>query len=405
MWCLVFRVCVLVWFGKGLCRGRGVSGGGRGDVRLLFDITLNQVINQFLHDHGIMVDPLVGEVLAALVFFALAVLVGFLVYHFIERVLTRLAKKTATTLDDEIIKNCKRPIYFLVMLVGFYYGVYQITAVAAYEREIGFIFMALEVFLVAFIFTRIINVFVAWYVERQAKIQGKVTSVNIITVFRKLLHFLVYVFAFIALLFLTGIDLTGTVVGLGVGGIAIAFALQNVLTDLFSAFFIYFDKPFEIGDFIQIGEFGGNVTHVSMRSTRIKTVQGEELVVSNKAILEKNIQNFRRLQTRTITFKLSVTYGTPVEKLRRVRQIVTDVIGACPQTKLVRVHLKSLAEYSLVFEGMYSIDSPDYTLFMDVQEQINYGILEAFQKEGIQLAYPTQTVQVQYLGDGAKKAS
>jgi small-conductance mechanosensitive channel len=378
---------------------------GRGDVWLLFDVTLNQVINQFLRENGIVVDPVFSEVLAALIFFGLAVLVGFLVYHFIEKVLMRLAKKTATTLDDEIIKNVKRPIYFLVMLVGFYYGVYQITSLMPYEREIGFVFMALEIFLVAFIFTRIINVFVAWYVERQAKTQGKVLSINIITVFRKLLHFLVYVFAFMALLLISGVDLTGTVVGLGVGGIAIAFALQNVLTDVFSAFFIYFDKPFEIGDFIQIGEFGGTVSHVSMRSTRIRTVQGEELVVSNKAILEKNIQNFKRLKERTVTFRLSVAYGTPVEKLRRVRQIVTDVVGACPQTKLLRVHLKSLAEYSLVFEGLYTIDSPDYTLFMDIQEQFNYGVLEAFRKEGIALAFPTQTVEVKYLAESPKKAS
>jgi small-conductance mechanosensitive channel len=359
---------------------------------VLFDVTLSQWINEFFRNGGIVVDPIVGELLAALIFFAGAVVVGFLVYHFIEQVLSRIAKKTTTTLDDEIIKNVKRPIYFLVMLVGFYYGIYQITALSAFEGEIGFIFMALEVFLIAFIFTRIINVFVAWYVERQAKIQGKVTSINIITVFRKLLHFLVYVFAFIALLFITGVDLTGTVVGLGVGGIAIAFALQNVLTDLFSAFFIYFDKPFEIGDFIQIGEFGGNVTHVSMRSTRIRTVQGEELVVSNKAILEKNIQNFKRLKTRTITLKISVAYGTSIEKLRQVKQIFSDVIGKCPDTKLVRVHLKTLADYSIVFEGMYTIDSPDYTKFMDIQEQINFGILDAFQKAGISLAFPTQTI-------------
>jgi small-conductance mechanosensitive channel len=372
---------------------------------LLFDVSLSQVVNQFLRNSGVTVDPVVGEVLAALIFFALAVLVGFLVYHFIERVLMRLAKKTATTLDDEIIKNVKKPIYFLVMLVGFYAGVYQISLLMPYEKEIGFGFMALEVFLIAYIFTRIINVFVAWYVERQAKRQGKVLSVNIITVFRKLLHFLVYLAAFIALLIMSGINLTGAVLGLGVGGIAIAFALQNVLSDVFSAFFIYFDKPFEIGDFIQIGEFGGTVTHVSMRSTRLKLVQGEELVVSNKAILEKNIQNFKRLQTRTVTFKLGVTYGTSVEKLRRVRQIVTDVVGACPQTKLLRVHLKSLAEYSLVFEGMYTIDSADYTVFMDVQEQFNYGILEAFRKEGIVLAFPTQTVEVKYLADSQRKAA
>jgi len=356
--------------------------------------SLSQVINNILQNDHIVIDPIVGEVIAAFIFFGVAIVIGFLVYHFIEVYLSRLAKKTATTLDDEIIKNVKRPIYYLVMLVGFYYGVYQVSALALYQREIGFGFLTLEVFLVAYIITRVINVFVAWYAERKVKREGKVVSVNILTVFRKMLHFFVYISALIALLVFSGINLTGTVVGLGVGGIAIAFALQNVLSDVFSAFFIYFDRPFEIGDFIQIGEFGGTVTHVSMRSTRIKLVRGEELVVSNKAILEKNIQNFKKLQQRTFIFKVGVTYDTPVEKLRKIRGLITEIIAGCPKATVNRIHFKTLADFSLDFEIMYTLDSPDYLLFLDTQEKINFGILETFQKEGIELAYPTQTIHL-----------
>jgi len=357
--------------------------------------SLSEVINQLLRNGRISVDPLVGEIIAAFIFFAVAVIIGFLVYHFIERYLTKLAKKTATTLDDEIIKNVRKPIYFLVMLVGFYEGVYQISALMPYEKEIGFGFMALEIFLIAFIITRIINVFVAWYAERKAKQAGKPLSTNILVVFRKLLHVVVYIFAFISLLVISRVDLSGALVGLGVGGIAIAFALQNVLSDAFSAFSIYFDRPFEIGDFIVIGDFSGTVTHVSMKSTRLRLLSGEELIVSNRSILDKNIQNFRKLQNRTIVFKVGVTYDTPLEKLRRIRGLVTEVIQACPKTKVERVHLKTMGEYSLIFEAMYTVDSADYAVFMDIQEQINFGILAAFQKEGIALAYPTQTIQLQ----------
>ena len=363
--------------------------------------SLSQTINQMLRDGHIIVDPLVGEIIAAFIFFAVAIIIGFLVYHFIERYLTRLAKKTATTLDDEIIKNIKKPIYFLVTLVGFYYGVYQISALMPYQKEIGFVFNALEIFLVAFIITRIINVFVAWYAERLAKQAGKPVSQSILLVFRKLLHVFVYIFAFVALLFISHIDLSGALVGLGVGGIAIAFALQNVLGDAFSAFSIYFDRPFEIGDFIVIGDFSGTVTHISMKSTRLQLIQGEELIVSNRSILEKNIQNFKKLQRRTIIFKLGVTYDTPVEKLRKIRALITDAVQSCPKTTLQRIHFKTLGDYSLIFEGMYTIDSADYALFMDTQEKINYGILEAFQKEGITLAFPTQTIHVNKAADNA----
>jgi len=354
--------------------------------------SLSQVINQLLRDGKIILDPLVGELVAAFIFFGVAVIIGFVVYHFIERYLTKLAQKTATTLDDEIIKNVKRPIYYLVMLVGFYYGVYQITALNTYQRQIEFVFLALEVFLVAFIITRVINVFVAWYAERKEKQEGQPLSKSILVVFRKLLHAVVYIFAFIALLFLGHVDLSGALVGLGVGGIAIAFALQNVLGDAFSAFSIYFDRPFEIGDYIVIGEFGGVVTHVSMKSTRLKLVTGEELVISNRTILDKNIQNFKKLQQRTFIFKVGVRYDTPVEKLRKIHGLLSDIIASCPKATVNRIHFKTLANSSLDFEVMYTLDSPDYLLFLDTQEKINFGILEAFQKEGIELAYPTQTI-------------
>ncbi len=363
--------------------------------------SLSQVINNILQNDHIIIDPIVGEIIAALIFFAVAIIIGFLVYHFIEHYLAKLAKKTATTLDDEIIKNIKKPIYYLVMLAGFYYGIYQVTALVPYQEYIGLVFTALEVFLVAFIITRIINVFIAWYAERKAKQAGKPLSQNILIVFRKLLHVLVYIFAFISILVIRKVDLSGALVGLGVGGIAIAFALQNVLGDAFSAFSIYFDRPFEIGDYIVIGDFSGTVTHISMKSTRLQLVSGEELIVSNRSILEKNIQNFKKLQRRSIIFKLGITYDTPAEKLRKIKAIITDVIQACPKTTLQRIHFKTLGDYSLVFEGMYTVDSADYAFFMDTQERINYGILEAFQKEGIALAFPTQTIHVNKAADNA----
>lgn len=359
---------------------------------MMFAINLGEYINSLLQESGYQINPIIGQSIAAIIFFALAIIVGWLVYHIFEYYFTRWAKKTKTTIDDEIIKNVKRPIYFLVLLIGFWYAVDQLIFLDAYSIYIGYIFLAAEVLLVAYIITRVINVLVSWYAERLTRKTKKEVSTNILVIFKKALHAVVYIFAFLVLLYLSKIDLSGALVGLGVGGIAIAFALQNVLSDAFSAFSIFFDRPFEIGDFIVIGDDAGTVTHVSMKSTRIKLLRGEELVISNKAILDKSIHNYKKLKKRRIVFTIGVTYGTPIKKLRKIESMIREVIGKVQMCQIDRIHFRDFGAFSLNFEIVYFIDSSDYNTYMDIQQQINFGIAEAFEKEKIEIAFPTQTI-------------
>jgi len=353
---------------------------------------LGEYINSLLQESGYQINPIVGQSLAAFIFFALSLIIGWIIYHIFTRYFSRWAKKTKTTVDDEIIKNVKKPIYFLVILIGFWLAVDQLIFLDQYSIYIGYIFLTAEVFLVAYIITRIINVLLKWYAERMARKTKQEVSTNILIIFKKLLHAVVYIFAFLVLLYLSNIDLSGVVVGLGVGGIAIAFALQNVLSDAFSAFSIFFDRPFEIGDFIVIGDDAGTVTHVSMKSTRIKLLRGEELVISNKAILDKNIHNYKKLRKRRIVFTVGVTYGTPIEKLTKIEGMIRDIIGKLQLCQIDRIHFREFGAFSLNFEIVYYIDSSDYNTYMDVQQQINFGIAEAFEKEKIEIAFPTQTI-------------
>ena len=355
-------------------------------------INLGEFFTEFLQEKNITSDPIIGQVIAAVILFILALIIGWIVFHLFEHYFSKWAKKTKTTIDDEIIKNIKRPIYFLVILVGSWIAVDQLIFLDVYLVYTNFIFLSLEILLVAYIITRVINVLLAWYVERKIKKKEKPVSMNILLVFRKLIHAVVYIFAFLVILYLSRIDLSGALVGLGVGGIAIAFALQNVLSDAFSAFSIFFDRPFEIGDFIVIGDDAGTVTHISMKSTRIKLLRGEELVISNRAILDKNIHNYKKLRKRRIAFTIGVTYGTPIEKLRKIEGMIRDIIGKCQLCQIDRIHFKEFGAYSLNFEIVYYLDSSDYNTYMDVQQQINFGIAEAFEKEGIEIAFPTQTV-------------
>lgn len=355
-------------------------------------ISVGDYINDFFRLNGLQVDSLVGESIAAVLLFILAIVIGWVVYHIFEHYFSRWAKKTKTTLDDEIIKNVKTPVYFFVLLLGFYSAIQQLSILKPNERFIAQIFLVAEVFLVAFIITRIINVVVSWYAERIVKRGKKTVSSNILIVFKKLLHVFVYLSALLYLLYVSKIDLSGAVVGLGVTGIAIAFALQSILGDMFSAFTIYFDRPFEIGDYVMIGNYEGTVTHISMKSTRLKLLQGEELVVSNKEITSGSIRNFKKMQERRVVFTISVTYNTPLKKLKKIPILFKEIIMNNDLVEFQRAHFKEYGTFSLNFEVVYIIKTPDYVKYLDTQQAINFAIKEAFEHEGIELAFPTQTI-------------
>jgi small-conductance mechanosensitive channel len=357
-------------------------------------INLGDLINQLLKDNRIQLSPYVGEAIAAVILFFLSLIAGWLVYHVFEHYFSKWAKKTKTTLDDEIIINTKRPIYFFVLIVGFYYAIDQLSILKPYQYYINQIFLVAEVFLVAYIITRVINVLLSWYAEIIVKRGKKAVSGNILLVFKKVLHVFVYIFALLYLLYISRIDLSGAVVGLGVTGIAIAFALQSILGDAFSAFTIYFDRPFEIGDYVVFGTYEGTVTNISMKSTRVRLLQGEELVISNKEITNGSIRNFKKMENRRVVFSISVTYNTPSVKLKKIPGMLQKIVEKCDDVEFQRVHLKELGTYSLNFEIVYLLKTPDYVKYLDVQQTINYAILNTFEKEKIELAFPTQTILV-----------
>jgi len=357
-------------------------------------INLGDIINQLFRDNRINVNPFVGEFIAAVIFFIFALIAGWIVYHLFEHYFSRWAQKTKTTLDDEIIKNVKTPVYLFVIIVGFYYAINQLTVLNPYEEIIGLIFLIAEVFLVAFIITRFINILLSWYAELIVKRGKKPVSSNILLVFKKMLHVFIYIAAFLYLLYVRNINLSGAVVGLGVTGIAIAFALQSILGDAFSAFSIYFDRPFEIGDYVVIGANEGTVTHISMKSTRLKLLRGEELVVSNKEITSGSIRNFKKMENRRVVFPIGVTYTTSLENLKKIPLLVQQIIEKSENVEFERAHFKELGTYSLNFEVVYVLKDPNYLKYLDVQQAINYALIEAFEKEHIELAFPTQTILV-----------
>jgi len=351
-------------------------------------IDLATFIKDILNGFGIE-DPLPLQIFTAVIIFVLSILAGWIVYHVFEHYFSKWAKKTKTTLDDEIIKNIKKPIYFLVLLIGFYYGIDQLDALEDYSTILTQIFTIAEILLAAFIVTRVINVFVSWYGKKNK--QKKQIDNRILNVFKKFLQGIVYLIAFLVILHVFEVDLSGVVIGVGVGGIAIAFALQSILSDVFSAFSIYFDKPFEIGDFIVIGDQSGTVTKIGMKSTRLQLLQGEEMIISNREITSGSVRNFRKMASRRVEFTIRISPSTSLEKLKKVPQIIERAIKKVDSTQFDMVHLKEIGTFSFNYEVVYYLNTGDYSKFLDVQEKINFSLKEEFDREKIELAFQARS--------------
>ena len=355
-----------------------------------FSFNLARIINDKLQQANITSNQFIGECIAAIIFFTLAFVVGWIIYHVFERYFTKWAKKTETTLDDEIIKNVKKPVYFFVILVGLFYGLDQLSVLDPYSKEVSQIFMIGEILLVIFIVTRVINVFVTWYAERLAKQKKKAIDNRILNIFKKFLHGIVYLIGLLMILYALKIDLSGVVIGLGVGGIAIAFALQNILSDVFSAFSIYFDRPFEVGDYIVVGEHSGTVTKIGMKSTRMQLLQGEEMIVSNREITSGSVRNYKKMTKRRVEFIIRVTSNTPLEKLKTIPTLIEKIVIECKPAEFNMVHLRDIGPFSYNYEVVYFINSGDYNIYLDIHEKVIFAIKEIFEQEGIEFGFQGQ---------------
>jgi small-conductance mechanosensitive channel len=216
----------------------------------------------------------------------------------------------------------------------------------------------------------------------------------------------VVVWALVALLTLDnlGVDVTALVAGLGIGGIAVALAVQNILGDLFASLSITFDKPFLVGDFLIVDDFMGSVEYIGIKTTRLRSLGGEQLIISNANLLSSRMRNYGRMMERRVVFTTSVTYDTPSEKLEQVAALLREIVQSQKETRFDRSHFAKHAASSLDFETVYYVLSSDYNRYMDIQQAINLRLHREFARLGIEFAYPTQKVFVAgRLGEEAQR--
>ena len=238
--------------------------------------------------------------------------------------------------------------------------------------------------------------FIDFWLKRYERTRAEVQpeAATTINAFRIALISGVWVVAVLSAIANLGFNVTALITGLGIGGVAVALALQNILGDLFASLSIVLDKPFVVGDFIIVGETLGSVEQIGLKTTRIRSLSGEQIVVSNSDLLRSRIRNMKRMAERRVSFKVGVVYQTSADVLERIPSMIRQIIERQEKTRVDRIHFMSFADSALEIESVYYIEGADYTLYADTQQAINLGIVRAFAAEGIEFAYPTRTLYV-----------
>lgn len=305
--------------------------------------------------------------------------------------LKKMAKRSVNKIDDMFAKMFVKTRWFFFWSISLYCGLQKITLSSKMDSFLTKL-ITVAIFCQIFIWGNLFIKFMANKYGRKDGGEVNETTVAAITFLSKAAFFSLVVLLALDNL---GFDITALVAGLGIGGIAIALAVQSILGDLFSSLTIMFDRPFEIGDFIVIDDFVGNVEHIGLKTTRLRSLGGEQLVFSNSDLLSSRIRNYKLMKERRIIFAVGVTYQTPSEKLEKIPPMIKSVIESNNNTRFDRAHFKNFGDSALNFEIVYYMLVPDYASFMDCQQAINLELFKKFEQEGIEFAYPTQTLFVE----------
>lgn len=333
----------------------------------------------------------VKEYLVALAVFFSLFLILKVVRYIIIYLLKKIFARIKTEFGDLLVKIVSYTGWPLFLVVSLYLAVQFIRLPAGIETVLGYTLLVVTtiyvVISVHFLLDYLIRKIIVKKEEGEEELDNPI--VNLLGIISKIA---LWIIAFIFILSNLGYNVTTLIAGFGIGGLVIAFGLQKVLQDLFASFSIYVDRPFIPGDFIIIGDDLGMVKKIGIKSTRIQHLGGQELVVSNRELTDTRIHNYKRMQRRRIAFNFGVKYQTPTEKLKEIPAMVREIITNIETAEVDRVHFKQFGDFSLIFEVVYYVTTSDYAVYMDTQQKINLAIKEKLEREGVDFAYPTQTL-------------
>lgn len=327
---------------------------------------------------------------------ALGILVlGFFIIKLIKSVilerLKRWSTKTTTVFDDRLIRIFEKSLIPIGYLGIFYIAISNLTLHPTLAQVINILTLILGTFLGIGLLIGLAEYLLRLYwITRQERQTVDVVVQALIPAIRTA----IWAIGIIFLLDNLGFDISAVIAGLGVGGIAVALASQGVLQDLFSYFCILLDRPFELGDFIIVGDYLGTVQDIGIKTTRLTSLSGEQIIIANTDLTGSRIRNFKRMERRRIVFKIGVIYDTTKSQLEAIPKIIRQIIESLEMTTFDRSHFSDYGDFSLNFETVYYVLSSEYSIYMDIQQEINFRLKQEFEQLGIEFAYPTQVVYV-----------
>lgn len=343
---------------------------------------------------------------------SLVTIAAYITLHFVWRIslnrFSRIAEQSNRQLDEIVVGVLRstriRTLMLFALLIGFHF--LDIPQKWANRLDhLSFLIVGIQI---AIWFSEAITIWAHMQITRHST-DGEAPNTVITAILAWVFKAVVWSIVLLAILSNIGINITAFIASLGIGGVAVALAVQNILSDLFASLAIGLDKPFVIGDFVVFGDVSGTIEKVGLKTTHIRSISGEQIVCSNTELLKNTIHNYKRMSKRRVEFGFGVTYETPPEVLAGIPAIVKTAITRLENTRFDRAHFNSFGPSSLDFVVVYFISSSDFNLYMDIQQAINLYIMEKFQEINVEFAYPTTTLHVdslpaELLGSSSKKA-
>jgi small-conductance mechanosensitive channel len=309
------------------------------------------------------------------------------------RRLRKLAERSTTNIDDLIVDLLASTKFFLILGISLYAG----TMVLDLPGDSRDLVTKLAVLIFLMQATLWGNYFIKFLVSQfvEARLEEDASTATMVNAFGFVARLIFFSVVFLVALGTVGFDISGLVTTLGIGGIAVALAVKDILSDLFGSLTIALDKPFVLGDFITTGDYAGTVEHIGLKTTRLRSSTGEQLVFSNADLLGSRLRNYKRMDERRALMNLGVTYDTSAEKLSAIPSILEKIIDKHELARFNRAHFAEFGASSLDFQVVFWVTKPGYQDFMDTRQAINMEIYRRFAAEGIEFAYPTQTLYVE----------
>jgi small-conductance mechanosensitive channel len=358
----------------------------KGQIQIMSDFLDQIYYNNTVREYLIALSVILGGILLVLAF-----------KRWIINALQRWAARTPGTWDDFIVASISRFGIPVIQWTIVYWGIHLLDLSDESERAIQIATSIIVTYYILRLISSLVTLLLKSGVRRREHGEEKIKQLGGLMM---LINGVIWFLGLVFLLSNWGIEVTPIIAGLGIGGIAVALAAQNILGDLFSYFVIFFDRPFEAGDFIIVDDKMGTIEYVGIKTTHLRALGGEQIIIGNSNLTNSRIHNYKRMVQRRIVFSIDVEYGTPVETLERIPSMLRNIVEKQQPVTFDRAHFAAYKDWSLKFEVVYFVLSAEFNVYMDIQQKINFEIYREFERNKINFAFPTQSMIIRTEGNG-----